>query len=128
SPPAKACRWWPSPGSTTCLRSRTKPRHCPQSASACSPTARATAARTADGPTGGGRTPMKTRTCVAGVVLAVLPLAAAAQKASDRKLYCWQENGVQVCGDTIPATALDHARTEINARSGARTGQVDRAL
>jgi len=71
---------------------------------------------------------MKTRTCVAGVVLAVLPLAAAAQKASDRKLYCWQENGVQVCGDTIPATALDHARTEINARSGARTGQVDRAL
>ncbi len=71
---------------------------------------------------------MKTRNCIAGVVLATLPLAVAAQKNTDKKLYCWQENGVQVCGDTVPASALDHARTEISARSGARTGEVARAL
>ncbi|WP_456966146.1 MULTISPECIES: hypothetical protein [unclassified Luteimonas] len=67
--------------------------------------------------------------CIAGIVLAALPLAAVAQKApTDKKLYCWDENGVQVCGDTLPASALDRARTEISAQSGARTGQVPRAL
>ena len=72
---------------------------------------------------------MKPMHCVAGALLAVLPLAAAAQqKAPDRKLYCWNENGVQVCGDTLPADALDRARTEINAASGNRTGEVPRAL
>src|SRR5690606_18659942 len=56
-------------------------------------------------------------------------LAALEQKApADKKLYCWDENGVQVCGDTLPASALDRERTEISARSGARTGQVPRAL
>lgn len=72
---------------------------------------------------------MKTLYCITGFLLAMLPLAAAAQKAStDRKLYCWDENGVQVCGDTLPADAVDRARTEINAASGNRTGQVPRAL
>ena len=72
---------------------------------------------------------MKTIQCIAGVMLAALPLAAAAQKApTDKKLYCWDDNGVQVCGDTLPASAVDRARTEINARSGLRTGQVPRAL
>ena len=75
---------------------------------------------------------MKTITCIAGIALATLPLLAGAQRAPaqavDKKLYCWEENGVQVCGDTIPASALDRARTEISARSGARTGEVDRAL
>ena len=73
---------------------------------------------------------MKTIHCIVGVLLATLPLAAAAQKApaADKKLYCWEENGVQVCGDTVPASALDHARTEISAASGNRTGQVSRAL
>lgn len=72
---------------------------------------------------------MKTNHWLAGVMLAALPLAAAAQKAAtDKKLYCWDENGVQVCGDTLPASAVDRARTEISAQSGIRTGQVPRAL
>jgi len=72
---------------------------------------------------------MKTMNCITGALLLALPLAAVAQKAStDRKLYCWDENGVQVCGDTVPADALDRARTEISAQSGTRTGQVPRAL
>lgn len=73
---------------------------------------------------------MKTIHCIAGALLAALPLAAVAQQAppGEKKLYCWDENGVQVCGDTVPESALDRARTEINAASGNRTGQVPRAL
>jgi len=72
---------------------------------------------------------MKTMNRIAVALLALLPLAAAAQKApAEKKLYCWDENGVQVCGDTLPASALDRARTEISAQSGARTGEVPRAL
>ncbi len=54
--------------------------------------------------------------------------AAGAQKANEKKLYCWNENGRKVCGDALPANAVDSARTEFNARSGMATGQVDRAL
>lgn len=78
---------------------------------------------------------MKTRHWITGALLATLPMAlvpleATAQKTpgADKKLYCWDENGVQVCGDTLPASALDRARTEINAASGNRTGEVPRAL
>jgi hypothetical protein len=79
---------------------------------------------------------MKSTYRIACILLAALPLAAGAQKApaaaqkaaADRKLYCWDENGVQVCGDTLPTDALDRARTEISAKSGARTGEVPRAL
>lgn len=72
---------------------------------------------------------MKTMNWIAGIALATLPLAAVAQKApADKKLYCWDEGGVQVCGDTLPASALDRARTEISAASGNRTGDVPRAL
>jgi hypothetical protein len=45
-----------------------------------------------------------------------------------KKLYCWDEGGKRVCGDALPATAVDNARTEISARSGLPTGRVDRAL
>lgn len=44
-----------------------------------------------------------------------------------KKLYCWNEAGRKVCGDALPANAVDAARTEINARSGMPTGQLDRA-
>lgn len=72
---------------------------------------------------------MKTIHCIAGALIAALPLAAAAQKPSaEKRLYCWNENGVQVCGDTVPASAIDRARTEISATSGNRTGEVPRAL
>ncbi|GAA4857931.1 hypothetical protein [Luteimonas vadosa] len=66
---------------------------------------------------------------VACALLAMLPTAAEAQnKPAGKKLYCWAENGVQVCGDTLPPSAVDRARTEINSTSGLRTGSVDRAL
>ena len=45
-----------------------------------------------------------------------------------KKLYCWKENGAGACGDALPAPAADSARTEINAKSGLATKQVDRAL
>ena len=54
--------------------------------------------------------------------------AKAAAKAPAKKLYCWDEGGKRVCGDALPATAVDSARTEISARSGLATGQVSRAL
>lgn len=52
------------------------------------------------------------------------PAAAGAAK----KLYCWEEGGRKICGDTLPATAVDNARTEISARSGLASGRVGRAL
>ncbi|MDR0184620.1 hypothetical protein [Lysobacter arvi] len=45
-----------------------------------------------------------------------------------KKLYCWNENGARVCGDALPAHAVDSARTEISAKSGLATKQVGRAL
>ncbi|UTA54919.1 hypothetical protein L3D22_03455 [Lysobacter soli] len=45
-----------------------------------------------------------------------------------KKLYCWNENGARVCGDALPAHAVDSARTEINARSGLASKQIARAL
>lgn len=52
----------------------------------------------------------------------------AAQKAKDKKLYCWNENGAKVCGDALPAHAVDSERTEFSAKSGRSTGRVSRAL
>ena len=51
-----------------------------------------------------------------------------AGSAPAKKLYCWNENGAKVCGDALPAHAVDNARVEINAKSGMATGQVARAL
>ncbi|QNP41841.1 hypothetical protein [Lysobacter solisilvae (ex Woo and Kim 2020)] len=61
---------------------------------------------------------------------ALLAAPAAAQTAGKgaKKLYCWNENGRKVCGDALPASAADAARTEFSAKSGLATGQVDRAL
>lgn len=48
--------------------------------------------------------------------------AAAQQKPgaakAEKKLYCWNENGRKVCGDALPASAVDSARTELSVRSG----------
>ncbi|SDX80101.1 hypothetical protein [Lysobacter enzymogenes] len=68
-------------------------------------------------------------TLIAGaVVLALAAPLASAQDASKKKLYCWDEGGRKVCGDALPAHAVDSARTEISAKSGLATAQVDRAL
>ena len=62
------------------------------------------------------------------LLLALAPLALA-QKTGEpaKKLYCWTENGRKVCGDTLPAEAVDSARTEISAKSGLATSRVARA-
>jgi hypothetical protein len=60
-------------------------------------------------------------------VLAPTVLAQKAE-APAKKLYCWNENGQRVCSDALPAEAVNRARDEISARSGLRTGGVDRAL
>lgn len=63
-------------------------------------------------------------------LLAVLaaPVGAEQPEAGKKKLYCWSEGGRKVCGDALPASAVDSARTEISAKSGLATGQVGRAL
>lgn len=70
---------------------------------------------------------MKTSRWMACLLAATLPAAAAADDKS-KKVYCWDEGGRQVCGDALPVSAVDSARTEISARSGLRVGQVPRAL
>ncbi|HRO63388.1 hypothetical protein [Thermomonas sp.] len=45
-----------------------------------------------------------------------------------KKIYCWDEGGRRVCGDALPASAANSARTEFNARTGLETGSVGRAL
>lgn len=62
----------------------------------------------------------------AALLLAFAAGAGAQQKG--KKLYCWNENGVRTCGDALPPGATDLARTEINARNGATTREVGRAL
>ena len=75
---------------------------------------------------------MQSRT-ILGIAIALAALAPAqaalAQKAAPpgKTIYCWNENGKKVCGDALPASATDSARTEINARSGMTTSRVDRA-
>lgn len=65
----------------------------------------------------------------AALALATLAAGVAAQKPApaDRKVYCWNEGGRRVCGDALPASAVDAERTEISARSGLTTARVDRA-
>lgn len=65
-----------------------------------------------------------------GLLLACLSAAALAQKPAnaDRKIYCWNDGGRRVCGDALPASAVDAERTEISARSGMATAHVGRAL
>jgi len=64
-----------------------------------------------------------------GVLLAMAVTSVAAQRpaAADRKVYCWNEGSRRVCGDALPASAVDAERTEISARSGLTTAHVDRA-
>lgn len=65
---------------------------------------------------------------MAAIVAAPSSAQDAAKDKSKKKLYCWNEGGRKVCGDALPANAVDSARTEISAKSGLPTGQVGRAL
>lgn len=72
---------------------------------------------------------MKTMTtigCIAALLLA--PALASAQRDSERRLYCWEEDGRKICGDALPASAVDAARTEISATTGVVRSRVGRAL
>lgn len=69
------------------------------------------------------------RTWAAGLALGLLASSALAQqKAPEKKVYCWtDDDGRRVCGDALPATAVDNARTEIDVDSGLPTRTLDRA-
>ena len=71
---------------------------------------------------------MATIRILSACILLALCASADAQKKPQKKLYCWTENGRKVCGDALPAEAAGRARTEIDARSGLRSGEVGRAL
>lgn len=63
------------------------------------------------------------------VMSAVLAAGLAGAQGKPKKLYRWvDKDGKVQFSDTLPAEAVDQARTEINAQSGMATAQVDRAL
>ena len=63
------------------------------------------------------------------LALAVTATVGTAQQAAGgKKLYCWNEGGRKVCGDALPASAVNSARTEISGKSGLATRRVARAL
>jgi hypothetical protein len=69
-----------------------------------------------------------TRTALTAFALLGLATALHAADTPQKKLYCWNEGGRKVCGDALPSTAVDAARTEINSRSGMATAAMGRAL
>ncbi|NLG59693.1 MAG: hypothetical protein GX538_05990 [Gammaproteobacteria bacterium] len=71
---------------------------------------------------------LRTIITIACIGLALAPADSWAQRGNERRLYCWEESGRKVCGDALPASAVDAARTEISAATGAVRSRVDRAL
>lgn len=63
----------------------------------------------------------------AALLLGLATLAAQAQDAPKKKLYCWDEGGRRVCGDALPSSAVDAARTEFDAKNGLATSRIGRA-
>ena len=64
---------------------------------------------------------------VLGIALAATPALAQKQDGTAKKLYCWNEGGRRVCGDALPASAVNSARTEIS-KSGLPGASIGRAL
>jgi hypothetical protein len=66
------------------------------------------------------------------IMLASMAHAAApaqnSQAGSNKKLYCWNQNGQRICSDTLPPEAVNQARDEFNAKSGLRSAEIERAL
>lgn len=52
----------------------------------------------------------------------------AAAQDTQKKLYCWNEDGHKICGDALPPDAVNRARVEINPESGMRSREVERVL
>ena len=63
---------------------------------------------------------------LATLAILALPALAQTKPAAEKKIYCWDEGGRKVCGDALPATAVDNARTEFSS-SGMATRHLDRA-
>ena len=87
----------------------------------------------AGGPTGGTEAVMATKTIItaalwATALLACLPATAQKAGGDTRRVYCWEESGRKICGDALPASAVDAPRTEFNARTGLAREQLGRAL
>jgi len=70
----------------------------------------------------------KTIARIACIALLLAPALASAQRDGERRLYCWEENGRKICGDALPASAVDAPRTEINPSTGLVRARVGRAL
>ena len=121
------------PGRPACVCRRRR-RNWPPIATRCSPTARATASPdTLTRLPQGAVMPHQRhilRAAVAALALAGSGVAAAQAAAPpQKKIYCWDEGGRRVCGDALPAAAVDSARDRDSAPGAAcATGQVDRAL
>lgn len=72
---------------------------------------------------------MKSMVQVGCIALLLAPTLAFAQRGdAERRVYCWEEGGRKVCGDALPASAVDAARTEISAATGTVRARVGRAL
>lgn len=72
---------------------------------------------------------MKRKLICLAVLAALLASTGALAEENAKKLYRWvDKDGKVQFSDTLPAEALEHARTEISAESGRTTGAVDRAL
>lgn len=72
---------------------------------------------------------MKRKLVCLAVLAALLASGGAFAQEKTKKLYRWvDKDGKVQFSDTLPAEALEHARTEISAESGRTTGEVDRAL
>ena len=70
--------------------------------------------------------------CAAAIAAAWLAISistpALAQKEAKKRIYCWYEANRKVCGDSLPASATNSARTEISAKTGVTLDEVGRTL
>lgn len=72
---------------------------------------------------------MKTKLICLAVAAAVFAAGGAMAQEKAKKLYRWvDKDGKVQFSDTLPAEALEHARTEISSESGRTTGEVGRQL
>lgn len=62
------------------------------------------------------------------VLVAIAPPLSAQKSGETRRVYCWEEGGRKICGDALPASAVDAPRTEFDARTGLARQQLGRAL
>lgn len=72
--------------------------------------------------------PARTVAFFAVLAVAGSGVVMAQSQPAQKRIYCWDEGGRRVCGDALPASAANSARTEFSARTGLETGSVGRAL